>query len=86
MEANAGNIEINSDYTGIKIGIDDNYYFDFDITIEYGSLNTGSEFVFNKKVVKSSDKFYQGYNGKEGSGNRIMINSEYGSVSFEKEY
>lgn len=86
MTKNAGNLEIRSDYTGIKIGFDSAYNFDFEISLEYAGLRGDDDFEYNKKVTKSSDKYYQGFYGQEGSGNRIYINSEYGSVSFEKQF
>ena len=84
MTANAGNVTIESDYTGIKIGMSPGYNFNFEIDLEYCSLNSPDGFQFNKKRVESSDKYYQGYYGSENSGNQIKISSDYGSVTFEK--
>ena len=38
MTANAGDLEIESDYVGITIGYDSEYNFNFEIDLEYGSL------------------------------------------------
>ncbi len=84
LTANAGNVSINSDYVGIKIGIDPDYDFDFDIDLEYGSLNEDDGFQYNKQRIESGDKYYVGYHGKENSGNLIKISSDYGSVTFFK--
>ena len=84
LTANAGNVSINSDYVGIKIGIDPDYDFDFDIDLEYGSLNEDDGFQYNKQKIESGDKYYVGYHGKENSGNLIKISSDYGSVTFFK--
>ena len=84
LTANAGNVSINSDYVGIKIGIDPNYDFDFDIDLEYGSLNEDDGFHYNKQRIESGDKYYVGYHGKENSGNLVRISSDYGSVTFYK--
>ena len=84
LTANAGNVSINSDYVGIKIGIDPEYDFDFDIDLEYGSLNEDDGFQYNKQRIESGDKYYVGYHGKENSGNLIKISSDYGSVTFFK--
>ena len=84
MTKNAGDINIESDYVGIKIGIDPEYAFDFDIKLEYGSLTGEDDFEINTKSIKHSDKYYSGYHNKSNSGNLIKINSEYGSVTFDK--
>ncbi|MBO6607279.1 hypothetical protein [Psychroserpens sp.] len=85
MAANAGNIEIESDFNGITIGYDPAYNFDFDLDLEYASLRNSDDFEFTNKRVKSSDKYYQGYYGSSNSGNMIRIKSEYGSVTFKKQ-
>ncbi len=76
----AGNVQIKSDYTGIKIGYVPSYNFNFNINLEYGSLNAkGLEYT--QKIIKSSDKLYRGYYGDKSSGNSINIESDYGSIS-----
>ncbi|GAA3590479.1 hypothetical protein Q4Q39_15325 [Flavivirga amylovorans] len=83
MTENAGNIHIQSDYVGIKIGYTPAYNFNFNIDLEYGSLNADG-LEYTKKIIKSSDKYFEGYYGSKTSGNTININSEYGSVSLYK--
>jgi hypothetical protein len=78
------NVNIESDYVGIKIGYDPAFVFDFNIALEYGALNDEDGFEYTKKRIESSDKYYTGYYKTQNSGNRIRINSEYGSVSFYK--
>ncbi|WP_167964348.1 DUF4097 family beta strand repeat-containing protein [Saonia flava] len=84
MEADAGNINIRTDYTGIKIGYDSGYYFDFDITTEYAGVSGKDDFEISISIEKSQEKHYKGYRGKENSGNHVSVDSEYGSVSFNK--
>ncbi|GGG50058.1 hypothetical protein [Bizionia arctica] len=83
MTEKAGNVTIESDYTGIKIGHAPTYNFNFDIHLEYASLND-SGFEFNKKREESGEKYYAGYYGSSNSGNLIKIESDYGSVTFNK--
>jgi hypothetical protein len=85
MAANAGNIDIDSQYNGITIGYDPAYNFSFDIDLEYASLRDADNFEFTKRRVESTDKYYQGYHGNSTSGNKIRIKSEYGSVTFKKQ-
>ncbi len=84
MTANAGDLKINSDYVGIKVGIDPAYNFDFEIDLEYGSLKDTEGFQYKKQNIESGDKYYFGYYGKQNSGNLIRISSDYGSVTFIK--
>lgn len=85
MASKAGNININSDYTGITIGIDSDYNFNFNVDLEYASLKYTDNFNFTHKNVKSFNKKYSGYHGSQDSGNTVTINSEYGSVSFKEQ-
>lgn len=84
MTANAGSIDIASDYMKITIGYSEGYNFNFDIDLSYGSLRGSEGFEFNKKTEKSSSKYYLGYYGNSNSNNRIKIESDYGSVTFKK--
>lgn len=84
MTVNAGNVFIESDYVGITIGYSPSYHFNFDIDLEYASLREADGFEFNKKIIESTDKYYQGYYGNSNSGNNIKITSDYGSVTFKK--
>ncbi|MDT0557650.1 hypothetical protein RM697_03275 [Ichthyenterobacterium sp. W332] len=85
MASNAGDVLIETDYTGINIGYDSGYNFSFDIELEYASLKGSDGFTFNKKRIESGEKYYQGYRGNSNSGNMIRIESEYGSVKFEQQ-
>jgi len=84
MTANAGNIEIESNFNGITIGYDSAYKFRFDIDLEYASLRDADDFEFTKKRTGSTDKYYQGYYRDSNSDNLIRIKSEYGSVTFKR--
>lgn len=84
MTDSAGNIRIESEYAGIKIGYHPTYHFNFEFSLENASLKGDENFVMNKKRIESTEHYYQGYNGSANSRNTIRINSEYGSVRFEK--
>lgn len=84
MMANAGNINIKSDYLGITIGYSPDYHFNFDINTEYGSIRNADDFEFTKKHEDSSEKHYAGYNGSSSASSLIKINSDYGSITFKK--
>jgi len=84
MTANAGNVLIESDYTGITIGFDSNYNFKFNLDLQYASLRNKGELKILKQIKKSNTKSYAGYYGNKNTSNTITINSEYGSVSLSK--
>lgn len=84
LTENAGDINIKSDYVGISIGYANDYNFNFDIKLDYGSLRDSEDLVFVKKRIESTDKYYNGYRGNQTSGNTITIESDYGSVSLKK--
>ncbi|ULC60874.1 hypothetical protein MBM09_07705 [Flaviramulus sp. BrNp1-15] len=84
MADNAGNVTIKSDYVGIKIGYAPGYNFDFEIDLEYASLNDDNDLEFTKKIIESSDKYYAGYRGSKSSGNTISVTSDYGSLTLFK--
>jgi hypothetical protein len=84
MTANAGNINIESDYLGITIGYHPDYHFNFNISVEYGSIRNTDGFEFTKQIKDSNEKHYQGYYGNSNSSNLIKINSDYGSITFKK--
>ena len=85
MAANAGNVEIESDYNGITIGYDPAYSFDFDLDLEQTSLRNSDEFEFTNKQERSSEKYYQGYSGNTNSGNMVRVKAYFGSVTFKKQ-
>ena len=82
VNSSANTIKIDSNYTGIKIGLDTDFSFDFEIDLDYASLNGDNDFEFTKKHIESSSKHFAGYKGSTNSGNLIKINSDYGSVTF----
>lgn len=81
---NAGNININSDYTGIKIGFAPSYHFNFEIDLDYASLKNKKDLQFIVTEEKNISKYYKGFYGSDNSGNTIKIESDYGNVSLLK--
>lgn len=80
----AGDIKINSDYTGVKIGYDQDQAFSFDINSSYGGVNGLDNFNIQKQKQESSQKSYSGYYMSSNSSGNISINSSYGKIIFQK--
>jgi hypothetical protein len=77
------NVKINSDYTGVKIGIDPEASFDFEVTLSYGGFSDDVENIdYRKKVVKNSSKYYQGSVNDQNTNARLVIDSDYGSIKW----
>lgn len=89
LDENMKNLLVNSKYSTIKLGIDDDEDADFDVTVHYGSFNYGNHPV---NIFKTENAEKKGFNptktfkGQVGKGNIarvININSSYSSVKFE---
>ena len=78
----AKNVEINGDYTGIKLGFSSGYNFDFNIDLTYASFNGDDLVTVTKSAKDNGRKSYSGYHGTHSSGNTITIKTNYGGVSF----
>lgn len=78
------NMNVTSDYTGVKIGYDKDAPFSFEVKTAYGGVNgiNNSNFTVNKRNQSGSDNYYQGYYQSENTGGKIYVDSSYGSVSF----
>lgn len=81
----AQQVNINSDYTSVKIGYHRSTPFNFRITTSYGGVKgiDGEDgFQVNKRRQSTGDNFYEGYHLSENSGGSINVKSSYGSVTF----
>ncbi|MBC9795968.1 hypothetical protein [Sinomicrobium weinanense] len=83
LAADAGNVTLETEFTGIKIGYNSNYHFNFEIVLEYTGLKGDTDFEYEIKRVKSSEKYYKGHYGSS-PGNKLSITSEYGGITLYK--
>jgi hypothetical protein len=79
---NIGQLNVESSYTQLKFGVNPNTSFNITATLSYGGLKYGNGFTFNKEIVKSSSKFYEGFYNSANSNGNISIKSSYGSITF----
>ena len=77
-------VNISSDYAGIKLGYNANFSFDFNIELSYANLSGEEDLEVLKKDKGNHGKSYSGFHKSRNSGNIININSEYGGVSLRK--
>lgn len=81
----AGEVKINSDYTGVKIGYDAEHPFSFNLSSSYGSIKGLEGFEINKQNQSGSSKSYSGHHLSGANKSNIEINSSYASISFQKQ-
>lgn len=79
------NVIIEGEYAGIKIGVESDAVFDFELNLQYAGLRADTDKIeFYKKITKSTKKYYSGKFGKGNSNSRIKIRSQYGGVSIKE--
>ena len=84
------NLDINSTYSSVNIGLRGDESFDFDVTVKYNSFNYDDNRVKVTSKTPSDEtrgyrptKNYKGYVGNSNSSCKISINSTYQSVKLE---
>ncbi|MEP6260636.1 MAG: hypothetical protein ABJ092_03580 [Gillisia sp.] len=81
----AGEVKINTDYTGVKIGYDANHSFSFSLNSSYGSIKGLDNFEINKQSQSSNNKSYSGHHLVASGRGNIIINSTYAGITFQKQ-
>lgn len=78
-------IDITGQYTGIKITVEQNISFLFNIDLQYSGFKRDDDKIeFYKSISKTTSKYYEGKYGKANTNASIHINSQYGSVRIEE--
>ena len=85
IASKANAVDIKSQFTGITLGYDSTFNFNFKLDFQHGSLRDSEGFNFVNKEVNRNHKKYSGYHGSKDSGNTISISTQHGSVSFKKQ-
>jgi hypothetical protein len=83
IQAKANNVSIVAGYTGVDIGFQPNYVFDFDVSVKYADFKYDNELDVSSKEENNSTKRVSGFFRKKGV-NRITITSDYGNVKLYK--
>ncbi len=89
VDKNVKSLNINSSYSGVTLGIDENADFNFDVTVSYAGFNYNNQKMTlvnqltdaGKSKAWNPTKNYKGSMGK-GSDSKIIIKSNYGGVKF----
>lgn len=79
------NATINAQYTGVRIEVDSDAVFNFEIDLQYASFKRDNDKIeFYESNSKSTKKYYKGKYGKGNTGSTLKIKSQYGSVSIKE--
>jgi hypothetical protein len=90
LDKNFSNFSYSGNFSGLKIGLDNNTNANFDITVRYGSFDYGDQPIEITEKTPSDDskgwkptKNYKGHIGKGNSDKVINVSASYGGVKFE---
>jgi len=83
INAKANNVTIIAGYTGLDIGFQTNYAFDFDVTVKYADFKYNNDLEVNSKEETNYSKKFSGFYKKKGV-NKVTIISDYGNVNLSK--
>jgi hypothetical protein len=76
-------INIDTEFASVKIGMAPNISFDFVIDLQYAGFKRDDSNINMRKSIKKNNKaYYEGTYGKGNSNSKITIKSEYGGVTF----
>lgn len=84
LTASVNNATIDADYTGIKIGFDNDFNFDFNFNLSYASFKGEENVTVKHSSINGKNKKYSGFHGVEYSGSSVNVNSEYGGLTLIK--
>ncbi|MGB0601299.1 MAG: hypothetical protein ACPGKZ_03560, partial [Flavobacteriaceae bacterium] len=76
-------IMVDSEYTGVTLGIDSEWDFNYKINLEFASLKSSLPLQHLIQREESTEKTYKGYSKNENSSNSILIKSEFGTVKLK---
>lgn len=83
IQAKASSVNIDASYTGVNVGFNPNYVFDFDVMVKYGDFKYDNEMNANSKEETNTAKRISGFYKKKGE-NKVSITSNYGNVKLYK--
>lgn len=71
------NVTIDGQYAGIRIGVDSNAIFNFEVDLQYAGFNGAKDKMeFNKKITKATKKYYEGKFGNGATSSKLKIKSQ----------
>lgn len=84
LKAGFETVEIDADYTGVRLNVDPASAFKVIVKTSYGGFSYDDFMQFDKKIEKNNSKYYEGYAGNNNASSSINIETGYGSVKIYK--
>jgi hypothetical protein len=79
------NVIINGQYTGIRIGVEPNAVFNFELDLQYAGFKRDDDKIeLFKNISKTNKKQYEGKYGKGNTNSKLLIKSQFGGVSIKE--
>ena len=78
------NVEIKTDYSGIKLGVDAEMDFQFNVDSSYGGISGTSDLEILKSYEESFSKKITGYYRNQNSNTQLHISNSYANINFKK--
>ena len=76
----AKNIDIDTEYTSIQLGIDKDWSFTYEIDLEYTDLKSNFPLEHSVEKTNSTEKYYKGIYNQSSALSKLKITSEFGGV------
>lgn len=85
LAKNFENVSIDAQYASVKIGVEYDIAFTFEIDLQYAGFSRNDEQLeFFKRISKTTSKYYEGKYGKGTTNAKLKIRSQYGGVSINE--
>ncbi|WP_146104873.1 hypothetical protein [Polaribacter gangjinensis] len=85
LKKNFESVMINAEFTTIKLAVDPNADFDINLDLEYtGFKDNNDKISFQTRIEKSTKKYYEGKFGNGSSNSKLIVKSQYGSITINE--
>jgi hypothetical protein len=73
-------VDINSEYTSIQLGIDENWSFSYEINLEYAGFRSSLPLDHSIENNRATGKYFNGIYNPQTNLSILKITSEFGGV------
>ena len=73
-------VEIDAEYTGVQLGIDEDWSFSYEINLDYAGFRSTLPLDHSIENSRITEKYYKGIYNQSNSLSTLKITSEYGGV------
>ena len=84
LENTFSNVDIDADYTNIRIGVSPSANYHFETFMSYGDIQYPKTAIITEKKTKNFKSNYKGYVGDSSSSSSIRLDGSYGSFKISE--